>query len=146
MRTRPPRTDDEAAWRGLWRGYLDYYETALPEAQYALTWARLLDPARPHQWGLLAVDGEDRAVGLVHCIEHAHGWREEDTTYLQDLYVAPEARGTGAGRALIEAAYAEADRRGCPSVYWTTQHFNEAGRRLYDRVAALTPFIKYQRP
>jgi len=25
---------------------------------------------------------------------------------------------------------------------WTTQHFNEDGRRLYDRVGQLTPFIK----
>jgi hypothetical protein len=31
-------------------------------------------------------------------------------------------------------------------VYWLTQHFNEAGRRLYDRVGELTPFIRYDRP
>ena len=49
------------------------------------------------------------------------------------------------GRALIEAVYAAADAEGTPSVYWTTQHFNEVGRRLYDRVGRLTPFIKYER-
>jgi GNAT superfamily N-acetyltransferase len=54
-------------------------------------------------------------------------------------------RGTGAGRALIEAVYAAGDAAGCPTVYWMTQDFNAAGRRLYDRVAKLTPFIKYQR-
>ena len=39
----------------------------------------------------------------------------------------------------------KADDYGCSSTYWLTQDFNEAGRRLYDKVAKLTPFIKYQR-
>ena len=64
---------------------------------------------------------------------------------MQDLYVDPAARGTGAGRALIEAVYAAADANGTPSVYWMTQDFNTAARLLYDRIASLTPFIKYQR-
>jgi GNAT superfamily N-acetyltransferase len=50
------------------------------------------------------------------------------------------------GRALIEAVYAEADKAGCPSVYWLTQEFNYAGRMLYDRVGQRTPFIRYNRP
>ena len=55
------------------------------------------------------------------------------------------ARGTGAGRALIEAVYAAADAAGCPSVYWLTQDFSATARRLYDRVAKKTPFIVYRR-
>ena len=65
--------------------------------------------------------------------------------YLQDLYVDASYRGTGVGRALIEGVYAAADAAGSPSVYWTTQHFNVVGRRLYDRIGELTPFIKYVR-
>jgi hypothetical protein len=49
-------------------------------------------------------------------------------------------------RALIEAVYERADVAGSPSVYWHTQHFNDAGRRLYDRVGKLSPFIVYNRP
>jgi len=82
----------------------------------------------------------------VHTIYHPHNWRREKVCYLQDLYVAPEMRGTGTGRALIEAVYAAADADGCPSVYWLTQDFNTTARQLYDRVAVLTPFIKYVRP
>ena len=54
--------------------------------------------------------------------------------------------GTGIGRALIEAVYDAADEAGHPNVYWQTQHFNETGRRLYDRVGELSPFIVYNRP
>ena len=49
------------------------------------------------------------------------------------------------GRALIEAVYAAADRYGTPSGYWMTQEFNAEARKLYDRIATLTPFIKYSR-
>lgn len=69
----------------------------------------------------------------------------EDVCYLQDLYVEPRLRGGGVGRALIEAVYEVADANGTPSVYWMTQDFNENARKLYDRIANLTPFIKYQR-
>ena len=141
---RPLRAGDEPDWRRLWAGYLAFYETTLPETVYATTFARLLDPARPHQNALVAEQG-GRLVGLVHYIFHAHNWRVEDVCYLQDLYVDPETRGTGAGRALIEAVYAAADANGTPAVYWLTQDFNTTARQLYDRIAKVTPFIRYTR-
>ena len=142
---RPIVPEDEAAWRRLWRGYLDFYETELPEAVYATSFARLLDPAVADYHGLLALQGGE-PIGLAHYVFHRSGWQIEDLCYLQDLYVAPEARGTGAGRALIEAVYAAADAAGRPNVYWLTQTFNATARQLYDRVATLTPFIRYRRP
>lgn len=135
---------DEPVWRDLWRGYLAFYETVLPENVYATSFARLTDPSVTDYHGLLAWDG-GRAIGLAHYIFHRHGWQIEDVCYLQDLYVAPEARGTGAGRRLIEAVYAAADAAGRPNVYWTTQRENATARRLYDRLGSLTPFIKYRR-
>jgi GNAT superfamily N-acetyltransferase len=141
---RPLRPEDETAWRDLWGQYLAFYETALPDAVYGTTFARLLDPAHPRQNALVA-ERDGVVVGLVHYIYHPHNWRIEDVCYLQDLYVSQAARGTGAGRALIEAVYAAADAHGTPSVYWMTQEFNATARQLYDRIATLTPFIKYQR-
>lgn len=141
---RPIETGDKPAWAPLWRDYLAFYETTLPDAVYDVTFMRLTSPAHPDQNGLLALrDGQ--AVGLVHTIYHPHNWRVEKVCYLQDLFAAPAARGTGVGRALIEAVYARADADGCPSVYWTTQEFNHTARRLYDRIGSLTPFIKYTR-
>ncbi len=144
MTVRPLRAVDEPAWRRLWRGYLDFYETELPEAIYASSFARLIDPEVRDYHGLIALEG-DLPIGLAHYIFHRHGWQVEDVCYLQDLYVAPEARGTGAGRALIEAVYAAADAAGAPNVYWLTQESNATARRLYDRVGSVTPFIKYRR-
>ena len=143
---RPLAAGDEAAWRTLWRGYLDFYETTLPEAVYASSFARLTDPAVTDYRGLIALDdGTGEPLGLAHFIFHRHGWQIEDVCYLQDLYVLPAARGTGAGRALIEAVYAAADAAGCPNVYWLTQVDNAVARRLYDRIGTATPFVKYRR-
>ena len=135
---------DEAEWRRLWTGYLDFYETVVSEEVYRTTFMRLIgkDPQDFH--GLVA-EREGRLLGLTHFLFHRHCWRVENVVYLQDLYVDPEARGLGTGRALIGAVYAAADAAGCPMVYWLTQTFNHSARRLYDGVARETTFIKYQR-
>ena len=141
---RPLQDQDQPAWRDLWRAYLEFYETSVPDEVYETTFARLIDPDTPCQQAFLALQG-DTPVGLVHYIYHPHNWRIEDVCYLQDLYADPSVRGTGVGRALIEAVYRAADANGTPSVYWMTQDFNAEARKLYDRIATLTPFIKYQR-
>lgn len=142
---RPLAATDRAAWGGLWQGYLDFYETTLPAAQFDLHFSQMIDPEVPETTGFVAIMG-DRLAGLAHCIWHVHGWYAAPVCYLQDLYTDPALRGRGAGTALVRAVYAEADARGAPRVYWTTQAFNHDARRLYDRVGVLTPFIKYQRP
>lgn len=142
---RPLRAGDRADWRRLWTDYLAFYETVLPEPVFETTFARLLGED-PHDFhGRIAlVDGQ--ALGLVHFLFHRTCWKIENICYLQDLYVAPEARGTGLGRALIETVYAEADAAGAPQVWWLTQEHNAVARRLYDRIAVRTPFIRYNRP
>lgn len=141
---RPLTQADEAEWRVLWTGYLDYYETSVPEEVYQSSFKRMLSGDDNEFHGMVAeLDG--KLVGLVHYLFHRHGWKIENVCYLQDLYTDPTVRGKSVGRALIEATYEAADKAGAPAVYWLTQDFNEAGRRLYDRVGQLTPFIKYTR-
>lgn len=135
---------DRPEWARLWTAYLAFYETTLPEQIFETHFGRLLGDDPQDFNGLLAVS-DGKPIGLAHYLFHRHGWSIENACYLQDLYVDPETRGTGAGRALIEAVYAKADAAGAPSVYWLTQDFNATARQLYDRVGELTPFIKYKR-
>lgn len=144
LNIRPLARGDETEWRRLWTGYLEYYESTVTEQVYQKTFERLLSGAENEFHGLIAeLDG--RPIGLTHYLYHRSCWSVENVCYLQDLFVDLEVRGRSYGRALIEAVYAAADSAGCPGVYWLTQHFNEAGRRLYDRVGELSPFIVYNR-
>lgn len=143
-RVRPIEARDERQWRQLWGSYLEFYHTTLPDDVFTVSFARLVDPAIEDYAGLIAeLNGE--AVGIANYIFHRHGWIPAGTCYLQDLFVTSAARGTGAGRALIEGVYAAADAAGRPDVYWLTQADNHAARSLYDRIGRATPFIKYRR-
>ena len=63
--------------------------------------------------------------------------------YLEDLWVDPAARGTGIGRKLIETLIARSLDQGWRRVYWHTEADNAAARALYDRIAVLTPYVRY---
>ena len=140
MIIRRPLPDDHAAWRAMWDGYNTFYERTVAEDATAQAWTRITEGEQPR--GFLAeIDG--KAVGFVHWHFHDTNSAVLPQCYLQDLFTLPEARGKGAGRALIEAVYAEADRVGASQVYWLTQDFNTTARALYDKVAVKTPFIKY---
>lgn len=134
---------DRAQWDKLWAGYLAFYEASLDPAVTEATWARFHDPAEP-MFALVAEGDAGQLIGIVHCVIHRGTWSIGDFCYLEDLFVAPEARGLGAGRALIEAVYARADALGCGRVYWLTHESNPA-RKLYDQVARNLGFVQYRR-
>ncbi|REF67441.1 MULTISPECIES: GNAT family N-acetyltransferase [Paracoccus] len=139
------RPDDRKGWQRLYEGYQAFYGFAdRPPSFYDRAFGRLMarDPRDFH--GLVA-EADGRLLGLTHYVFHPNLWRDEGVCYLQDLFTAPEARGRGIARALIEGVYAEADRAGIPAVYWLTAEDNYPGRMLYDRVGQKSPFIRYNR-
>jgi GNAT superfamily N-acetyltransferase len=140
---RPLEATDQSAWLPLWQGYQDFYRVSIPDGVTSTTWPRLLDPTEP-VYGALAWNG-DKALGMVHFIQHRSCWTAGDYCYLQDLFVAEARRGSGIGRKLIEHVYAMAAGLGCARVYWLTHETNQAAMRLYDRVATRSGFIQYRR-
>ena len=146
IQVRTVQPSDRAAWQPLWDGYNAFYgragETALPAPVTETTWARFFDAAEPVH-ALVAVDEQGSLLGLVHYLYHRSTTRIEPTCYLQDLFTAPEARGQGIGRALIEGVYAAACQAGVKRVYWQTHTTNATGRALYDKVAQHLGFIVY---
>lgn len=136
--------DDRSVWEHLWAAYLDFYEQDLaPEVTDGM-FKRLLAPGS-HSAFVAERDGE--MVGFVHFLFHDSTWSLETVCYLEDLYVSPETRGTGAGRKLIEAVYAAADREPGASgkVYWHTDRDNKRAQLLYDRIGELSDSIRYVR-
>jgi GNAT superfamily N-acetyltransferase len=136
---------DKPAWMRLFKGYIAFYEATVAEEVIEATWQRLLEGAPDFHVALVAVDEADAPIGLAHVLFHRSTWSATHYCYLEDLFVDPERRLKGVGRALIEAVYRDADARGCTRTYWVTQEFNYRARALYDTVATKSPFVQYRR-
>lgn len=144
MRTvRTIRREDHDTWSPLWRGYNAFYRNEPSEEVTETTFRRLCEGSDGF-FGLLAAEG-GQTIGLAHAVFHPSTWTTGTYCYLEDLFVPRPGRGTGAGRALIEGVYAEADRRDADHVYWHTQQYNAPARSLYDTVGHVTSFAVYER-
>jgi GNAT superfamily N-acetyltransferase len=140
---RPLESGDWDDWRALWGGYLAFYRAEVPDETSRNTFDRLCAGTNGF-FGLLALDDAGRGIGMANCVVHASTWSRQPTCYLEDLFVAPSARGHDLGRALLDAVRRAARDRGADRVYWHTQLYNGRARSLYDQVGRPTSFVVYE--
>ena len=133
---------DEAAWRQLWAGFLDYYEMSLAPDITDFTWKRLMDPESPLKVRL-AFEGP-AALGFAIHQHHPSTWVMGDDCYLEDLFVSADARGKGVGRALLQDLADYARSQGWKRLYWNTEASNDTARKLYDSFTADDGHIRYR--
>ncbi len=142
---RAVRPEDYDAWKPHWDEYNAFYErvgpTALPDEVTQTTWRRFFDASEPVH--CVVAEREEKLVGICHYIFHRSTARLDPVCYLQDLFTAPDYRGHGIGRSLIERVCELAKEAGSTRVYWLTHTTNTPGRTLYDKVAKNLGFIQY---
>ncbi len=86
---------------------------------------------------LLAAREEGGSILGYACLYwHFSSLQATETVLMNDLYVAPAARGRGVGRALIEASAAVARERGAAWLEWATAPDNHTAQRLYDSLTS----------
>ncbi|MBP6116527.1 MAG: GNAT family N-acetyltransferase [Neisseriaceae bacterium] len=144
MTLRPLQATDFEQWLPLWQAYQDFYEVDLAPGVSTTLFQRCLDAHEPVHAAVAVIDG--RLAGLVHYVVHRSTWAIEDFCYLEDLYVDPAVRGSGAGKRLIEWVQAFAQQHSCGRLYWHTHHSNARAQKLYDWVAAKSGCIEYRLP
>ncbi|MBI1981017.1 MAG: GNAT family N-acetyltransferase [Methylocystis sp.] len=136
------RESDAQDWRRLWAGYNDFYETAVPADVTEHTLRRLLDPTSA-MIGRIA-EKDTRVAGFSVSVLHESSWTSSPICYLEDLFVDPNLRGEGVGRALIQDLIDLGRMRGWSQLYWLTRANNEPARRLYDKFAQADNFVRYR--
>ena len=93
--------------------------------------------------GLVAVDESGKLIGLTHYRPFVSCLKAVTNCFLDDLFVDPAARGSGAADALIEGVRKVAEENGWPVVRWITADDNYRGRGVYDKVATRTMWVTY---
>lgn len=138
---RPALPSDEPVWRLLWRGYCDFYNARIQPDITERTWARILDPDSSVTCMVAETGGN--VTGFAHCVVHENTWELLPVCYLEDLYVAPEARGRGVGKALMEWLRNAMRAEGWSRLYWVTHRDNLIARDLYDQFVGADEFVRY---
>lgn len=141
MQIRKPTSDDQGDWSRLYTGYAAFYGVAQSEEMRQRVWGWLHDPNHSTEGLVAEVDG--RLVGLAHFRPFARPLSASTGGFLDDLFVDPQARGTGVAAALIRAVEAEGRARGWSVIRWITAEDNYRARGLYDQLAERTRWVTY---
>ncbi len=118
----------------LMRGYCDFYDASPPDEGLRRMARELIAADDGDGMLLVARDGDGRIVGFA-----AIGWkwsslRAARVAIMEDLFVHPDARGSGAGIGLVRECARLAKRHGAPCLGWTTALDNHRAQAVYDRV------------
>jgi len=143
MKIRPIAFRDEPAWRELFRAYGLFYETDFPDRVLDGVWGWLMDPA--HEVTALVAEEAGALAGFAHIRRLHDTFTAGPAWFLDDLYVAPDRRGEGIARALIERGYQDATAHGGGTFRWITAAGNETAQRLYDRIATRADWVVYEK-
>ena len=132
---------DRARWAELYRGYAAFYEVTPPDLDHL--WRRITELGDLECF-VAELDGA--VVGLAHVRAFARPLEGDWGGFLDDLFVDPAGRGSGAGAALLEHLRGLARERGWGVVTWITAGDNQVARRLYDRLAEALSLIHISEP
>ena len=118
----------------LVRGYADFYEVSPADEQLlSLSRALIADPAR-EGLQLIARDNTGHAIGFATVFWLWSTLSASRVGLMNDLFVAPEGRGSGAAEALIERCRAACLERGATRLTWQTAKDNARAQAVYDRI------------
>lgn len=141
-KVRALNSSDKERWLELWQGYLVFYKESLPEQVTETTWTRLLDSTF-NSYGLV-VENDSGIQGITHYSFQTSTWAEYGYCYLEDLFVDPEVRGGGLGRALIDEVIKIGREAKVERIYWNTDSFNSQARILYDSIGSVSSKVQYR--
>ncbi|ADE38941.1 GNAT family N-acetyltransferase [Candidatus Puniceispirillum marinum] len=142
MNVRPVTQADRNAWEHLYRGYADYYKVETNDAKLDTLFTWLCDV--DHVCEGLVADKSGQLIGLAHFRAMPSPLRAANVGFLDDLFVDPAQRGSGAAKTLIHAIDAIAGQRGWDVVRWITRDDNYRARALYDKLSTRSNWLVYE--
>ena len=140
----PITAADKDVWRPLFEGYAAFYQVPITATIIDTVWGWLIDPEHVME-GLLVRDATQQVVGMLHFRSCPRSLSGQHIAFVDDMFVHPDARGSGAADALFVQLERICSERGWTTARWITQHYNARGRAFYDRYTnGPSDFILYQ--
>jgi GNAT superfamily N-acetyltransferase len=92
------------------------------------------------------LESDGRPAGFAVWFYSYSTWQAKNGLYLEDLYVSPDYRGTGAGKMLLKHLASIAVEKGCGRFEWSVLDWNEPAIRVYDAIGAepQSEWIRYR--
>ena len=134
---------DRADWEVLYHGYAEFYRVPMNDEILDTVWGWIHNDDNPF-FGLIARDSGGEALGLMHCRQMPSPLRGALVGFLDDLFVAPSARGQGVVESLYAALDALAREQGWPFIRWITAEDNYRARSVYEKLSDRTHWVTYQ--
>jgi GNAT superfamily N-acetyltransferase len=132
---RPAAAADAESWLALVDALADYEKLDRPRPDARERLVRDAFGPAPRIWVWIA-EAEGRAVGYAIVCETYSSFLARPTLYLEDLFILPEARRGGIGRAFFRILAAEALRRGCGRMEWVVLDWNQLAIDFYEGLRA----------
>lgn len=92
---------------------------------------------RPYAEVILAETDSGASAGFALFFHNFSTWEGKPGIYLEDLFVRPEYRGQGYGKALLSKLAALAVERGCARLEWAVLDWNEPSIQFYRALGAV---------
>ena len=138
---RPVTPTDKSAWDLLYQGYAEFYGVEQSQEMRDRVWGWITDP--DHEVNCFIAEQNGTLIGLTHFRPFFSPLSANVKGFLDDLFVGPDTRGSGAAQALIDAVSAHGHMKGWAVIRWITADDNYRARGVYDRVATRTGWVTY---
>jgi len=145
MKVREINESDRNDWQDLYRGYADFYQMSMNQKILDTVWSWIVDEGE-NFYAIGIKDEAGQLLGFMHFRHMPSPLRGLKIGFLDDLYVHPDARGSGAVQALFKELKSIAKERSWPFIRWITASDNHRARALYDKISSTIDFVTYQMP
>ena len=127
----------------LYKGYAEFYKMPMNNDILDKVWSWIFDKEiKFYAIGIKSSEGE--LIGFMHFREMPSPLRGSLVGFLDDLYIHPDFRGSGAVQLLFKELKSIAKENNWPYVRWITASDNHRARKVYDKLSGVIDFVTYQ--
>ena len=135
--------NDKDKWAQLYDGYAELYEMKMNKDILDTVWSWIHN----HEVKFYSIgvkSSENELIGFMHYREMPSPLRGKLVGFLDDLFVHPDFRGTGAVQLLFGELKIQAKKNDWPYVRWITATDNSRARKVYNQISKPIDFVTYQ--